>query len=60
MLYKVFFRVIVVVGPHLIKIVDQYPKVTFEQLSLFFIEEGDFKDIDIVVTDKRLQAVIYI
>ena len=51
MLYKVFFRVIVVVGSHLIKIVDQYPKVTFEQLSLFFIEEGDFKDIDIVVTD---------
>ena len=60
MLYKVFFRVIVVVGSHLIKIVDQYPKVTFEQLSLFFIEEGDFKDIDIVVTDKWLQAVIYI
>ena len=54
MLYKVFFRVVVVVGSHLIKIVDQYPKVTFEQLSLFFIEEGDFKNIDIVVTDKRL------
>jgi len=54
MLYKVFFRVIVVVGPYLIKIVDQYPKVTFEQLSLFLIEEGDFKNIDIVVADKRL------
>ena len=54
MLYKIFFRIIVVVGSHLIKIVDQYPKVTFEQLSLFFIKEGDFKNIDIVVADKRL------
>ena len=54
MLYKIFFRIIVVVGSHLIKIVDQYPKVTFEQLSLFFIEEGNFKNIDIVVADKRL------
>ena len=54
MLYKIFFRVIVVVRPYLIKIVDQYPKVTFEQLSLCFIEEGNFKNIDIVVADKRL------
>ena len=54
MLYKIFFRIVVAVGSCLIKIVDQYPKVTFEQLSLFLIKEGDFKDIDIVVTDKRL------
>ena len=54
MLDKIFFRIIVVVGSHLIKIVDQYPKVTFEQLSLFLIKEGNFKNIDIVVADKRL------
>ena len=54
MLYKIFFRVIVVVCSYLIKIVDQYPKVTFEQLSLFLIKEGNFKNIDIVVADKRL------